>query len=71
MENKLSVRQAETVARMLREKQGRITASALRWKTPREAAIRYLGGRATESQIRALVTEIMDAIGKGGNNAAS
>lgn len=56
---KLSVRQAETVARFLREKgTSKIAASACRWKTPEQVATMYLGTRASKPQINTLVREL-------------
>ena len=59
-ELKLSIRQAETVARYLRDTYGvKISASACRWQTPEQVAIRYLGSKAPKIKVNALVNEIL------------
>lgn len=62
---KLSVRQAETVARFLREKgASKIAASACRWKTPEQVATMFLGSRAAKPQINTLARDIcINALG--------
>lgn len=59
MEDKLSIRKAETVASHLNQKgTGRITAVAIRYKTPVQVATMFLGTKASKTAIRALAEEI-------------
>lgn len=61
---RLSVRQAETVARFLRDTyKGKISASVCRWKSPYEVAVMYLGSKASKTQLNSLEKEIMKTIG--------
>lgn len=62
-EIKLSIRQAETVARYLRDKgQSQISAAVCRWKTPRQVAVMYLGSKTSNNQLSALEREIISVI---------
>lgn len=63
-EIRFSIRQAETVARHLRDQHGgKISATMCRWKTPEAVAKMYLGGRAGDRQIKALAKELLEAVG--------
>ncbi len=60
---KLSIREAETVAKFLSSKgQGKLSASACRWKTPEEIALDFLGQNANDKQVSALAAEIRQRV---------
>ena len=60
----LSIRQAETIARWLRDtKNSKISAAACRWKTPEEIAEQILGEGSRG--ISALANEIRERLGQG------
>lgn len=63
MDEKLSIRKAETVAAFLRRTRGsRIAASVLRYKTPIEVAEIFLGSKASKVAITNLAKEICKEI---------
>jgi len=59
MEEKLSIRKAESVAGFLRREMNvKIATSAIRYKTPLEVAEMVLGSKAHKSQINELAKKI-------------
>jgi hypothetical protein len=62
--HKFSIRQAETVARHLRDKGNtKISATTCRWRTAYDVAREYLGSRAGEKQVTALAYELLGVVG--------